>query len=180
MTTVNNSQKLNTIDAQTLQKLVNEDKIILIDVREPSEYSGERIEGAKLVPLSSFSADKIPQNSDKPVVLYCQSDNRSGEAARKLFQAGFQEVTHLEGGLNKWKQQSLPTQVNKNAPISIMRQVQIIAGTLILTGTLLGAFVSPKWLFLTGFVGSGLLFAGVSNTCMMATLLAKLPYNQKM
>jgi rhodanese-related sulfurtransferase len=180
MTTVNNSQKLNTIDAQTLQELVNEDKIILIDVREPSEYSGERIEGAKLVPLSGFSADKIPQNTDKPVVLYCQSDNRSGEAARKLLYAGFEEVTHLEGGLNHWKQQGLPTQVNKNAPISIMRQVQIIAGSLILTGTLLGAFVSPKWLFLTGFVGGGLLFAGVSNTCMMATLLAKLPYNQKM
>lgn len=180
MTAVNNSQKVNVIDAKTLQQLVNQNEVILIDVREPSEYSGERIEGAKLVPLSSFTADKIPQNSDQPVILYCQSSNRSGQAAQKLLQAGFQEVTHLEGGLNNWKQQGLPTKVNKNAPISIMRQVQIVAGTLILTGTLLGAFVSPKWLFLSGFVGSGLLFAGVSNTCMMATLLAKLPYNQKM
>ncbi len=180
MTTVNNSQKVNVIDAQTLQELVNQNEVILIDVREPSEYSGEHIEGAKLVPLSTFTADKIPQNSAKPVILYCQSSNRSGQAAQKLLQAGFQEVTHLEGGLNNWKQQGLPTKVNKNAPISIMRQVQIVAGTLILTGTLLGAFVSPKWLFLSGFVGSGLLFAGVSNNCMMANLLAKLPYNQKM
>jgi rhodanese-related sulfurtransferase len=180
MTAVNNSQKITTIDAKTLQQLVNQNEVILIDVREPSEYSGEHIEGAKLVPLSNFSADKIPQDSEKQVILYCQSSNRSGQAAQKLLQAGFAEVTHLQGGLNNWKQQGLPTKVNKNAPISIMRQVQIIAGSLILTGTILGAFVSPKWLFLSGFVGGGLLFAGVSNTCMMANLLAKLPYNQKM
>jgi rhodanese-related sulfurtransferase len=178
MTAVNNQQKLNTIDPKTLHELITQDEVILIDVREPSEYSGEHIEGAKLLPLSSFSADKIPQ--EQPFILYCQSSNRSGQAAKKLFSAGFTEVTHLEGGLNNWKQQGLPTKINKNAPISIMRQVQIIAGTLVLTGTLLGAFVSPKWLFLSGFVGGGLLFAGVSNTCMMATLLSKLPYNQKM
>jgi len=68
--------------------------------------------------------------------------------------------------------------VNKNAPISIMRQVQIVAGSLVLIGTLLGVFVSPKFLFLSGFVGAGLLFAGITNTCAMAQLLAKLPYNQ--
>jgi F0F1-type ATP synthase assembly protein I len=59
-----------------------------------------------------------------------------------------------------------------------MRQVQIVAGTLVVTGTLLGAFVSPWFLILSGFVGSGLVFAGVSNTCALAMLLAKLPYNQ--
>jgi rhodanese-related sulfurtransferase len=93
--------------------------------------------------------------------------------------AGFQEVIHLQGGLNAWKQAGYPTVINKNAPISIMRQVQIVAGSLILTGTLLGAFVSPNFLFLSGFVGAGLLFAGISNTCAMAMLLAKLPYNQR-
>jgi hypothetical protein len=60
-----------------------------------------------------------------------------------------------------------------------MRQVQIVAGSLVLTGTLLGAFVSPGFLVLSGFVGAGLMFAGITNTCGLALLLAKLPYNQQ-
>lgn len=151
----------------------------MIDVREPSEHAGEYIAESILVPLSTFDPKNVPSDSFKPVVLYCQTSNRSGQAAQKLLGAGFQEVIHLQGGLNAWKQAGYPTVINKNAPISIMRQVQIVAGSLILTGTLLGAFVSPNFLFLSGFVGAGLLFAGISNTCAMAMLLAKLPYNQR-
>ncbi len=78
-----------------------------------------------------------------------------------------------------WKQAGYEIEVNKNAPISIMRQVQIVAGTLVFTGTILGAFVSPWFLILSGFVGAGLTFAGISGTCAMGMLLAKLPYNQQ-
>ncbi|WP_413168420.1 DUF2892 domain-containing protein [Capilliphycus salinus ALCB114379] len=60
-----------------------------------------------------------------------------------------------------------------------MRQVQIVAGSLVLTGTLLGALVSPWFLLLSGFVGAGLTFAGITNTCALALLLAKLPFNQQ-
>ena len=67
---------------------------------------------------------------------------------------------------------------NPNAPISLLRQVQIVAGALILLGTVLGAAASPWFLLLSGFVGAGLMFAGITNTCGMATLLAKLPYNR--
>jgi rhodanese-related sulfurtransferase len=73
----------------------------------------------------------------------------------------------------------LTTIVNKNAPISLMRQVQIVAGSLVFAGTMLGVFVAPGFLILSGFVGAGLIFAGVTDTCAMANLLAKLPYNQK-
>ena len=85
-----------------------------------------------------------------------------------MLDAGYVDVLELQGGLNAWKQAGLPTIKSKSAPISIMRQVQIIAGSLILTGTLLGALINPGFLFLSGFVGAGLLFAGVSGTCMMA------------
>jgi len=173
------TDKVQVIDAETLKILLENQQVMLVDVRERSEYAGEHIAGANLMPLSSFEPASVPVEGDKKLVLYCQSSNRSGQAAQKLLGAGFENVTHLQGGLNAWKQAGYPTKVNKNAPISIMRQVQIIAGSLVLIGTLLGVFVSPYFLILSGFVGAGLLFAGVTNTCMMARLLAKLPYNQQ-
>ncbi|MFN5514360.1 MAG: rhodanese-like domain-containing protein [Cyanobacteriota bacterium] len=175
MTTTQNTV---TLDPQTLQSLRSQNAVTLVDVREASEYAGERIADAQLMPLSSFEPQNLPWEAGKTLVLYCQSSNRSGQALQRLRNAGVEGVLHLQGGLNAWKQAGLPTLKNKNAPISIMRQVQIIAGSLVLTGTLLGAFVSSYFLLLSGFVGAGLTFAGVSGTCMMANLLAKLPYNR--
>lgn len=177
--TIKQVQKINTIDSATLKQLLDNQTVTLIDVREAVEYARERIAGAKLFPLSQFSASKIEQYLDnKPFILYCQSSNRSYQAAQKLLEAGNSEITHLQGGLNEWKQQGYATKINKNAPIPIMRQVQIVAGSLVFIGTILGAFVSPWFLILSGFVGAGLIFAGISGTCMMANLLMKLPYNQ--
>ncbi|MEA5511217.1 rhodanese-like domain-containing protein [Crocosphaera sp. UHCC 0190] len=177
--TVNKNQAINTIDPATLKQLIDSNTITLIDVREPVEYARERIVGAKLFPLSQFNPNKLQQETtNKPLILYCQSSNRSYQAAQKLLASGYTEISHLQGGLNAWKQQGYPTQINKNAPIPIMRQVQIVAGSLVFTGTILGAFISPWFLILSGFVGAGLMFAGISGTCMMANLLIKLPYNQ--
>lgn len=173
----NKQDKLQVITPDTLKMWLDNHQVNLIDVREPAEYKGEHIENAISLPLSQFDSRKIPL--DKKFVLYCQSSNRSSQAAQKLFTAGFDSVIHLEGGLNLWKQAGLPTKIVKNAPISIMRQVQIVTGSLVLTGTILGVLVSPWFLILSGFIGAGLLFAGISNTCMLAMLLAKLPYNQK-
>lgn len=171
-----------TIDPQTLASWRQQDAVILVDVREPLEFVGEHIADAYSVPLSRFSPSQLPpvsnKTTDKTLVLYCQSGNRSGNALKQLQAAGVEGVVHLQGGLAAWKQAGLPTVRTPNAPISIMRQVQIIAGSLVLIGTLLGALVAPGFLVLSGFVGAGLLFAGVSGTCMMANLLAKLPYNQ--
>jgi len=185
--TVANTQelgdRLQTIDAATLKQWIDQGLVTLIDVREPSEFAGERIAGAQLKPLSKLESQLdsgfIPSEGGKTIVLYCQTSNRSAAAAQKLFLAGASEVTHLAGGLSAWKQAGYLTQINKNAPISMMRQVQIVAGSLVLIGTLLGAFLSPWFLLLSGFVGAGLTFSGLSGTCAMAMLLAKLPYNQQ-
>ncbi len=175
MTTTKNSS---VIDVQTLAQLRQQDVITLIDVREPLEFVGEHIPGAQSFPLSQFNSRQIPQQEGKLIALYCQSGNRSGQVLQRLQAAGFKDVVHLQGGLPTWKQAGLPTIKSTKVPISLMRQVQIVAGSLVLTGTLLGAFVAPAFLLLSGFVGAGLLFAGASGTCMMANLLAKLPYNQ--
>ncbi|MEO0967142.1 MAG: rhodanese-like domain-containing protein [Cyanobacteria bacterium J06639_18] len=171
--------RLQTVNAQTLKSLIEQQTVTLIDVREPSEYAGENIPGAILVSLSTFDLGKVPQEEDTQLVLYCRSGNRSTMAAQKLFDGGFAQVTHLDGGIVAWKEAGYPTKINRNAPISLMRQVQIVAGFLVFAGTLLGAFVSPWFLLLSGFVGAGLMFAGITNTCALGMLLAKLPYNQR-
>lgn len=113
------------------------------------------------------------------IVLYCRSGNRSAIAAQKLFEAGFERVSQLAYGIEAWKDAGYPTISSQNAPISLMRQVQIVAGMFVLMGTILGAWVSPWFLLVTGFVGTGLMFSGVTNTCMLGMLLARLPYNQR-
>lgn len=170
--------QLKEIDAATLKQSMDKNEVLLIDVRETSEFAAEHIPGAKLMPLSKFELGKIPTDSGKQIVLHCQSGNRSAKAAEKMFAGGFREIIHLGGGLPTWKAAGYPTQLSQKAPISMFRQVQIVAGSLVFLGTVLGAFVSPWFLILSGFVGAGLVFAGVTDTCMMALLLAKLPYNQ--
>jgi rhodanese-related sulfurtransferase len=171
--------QLHTVDAQTLKQGLDQQSVTLIDVREPGEFAGEHIPGATLVALSQFDPRKIPQTENTQLVLYCRSGNRSAIAAQKLFDAGFESVTHLSCGIGAWKEAGYPTVTNRDAPISLMRQVQLVAGSLMLTGTILGALVSPWFLLLSGFVGAGLMFAGVTDTCMLGMLLAKLPYNQR-
>lgn len=176
---LSHANNLQDIDAETLKKWLDNQPVMLIDVREPGEYASEHIPGAKLMPLSNLNPGQIQPTADTKVVLYCQSGNRSKRAAQVFFDAGFESIVQLQGGLPTWKTAGYPTKINKNAPISLFRQVQIVAGTLVFTGTVLGAFVSPWFLILSGFVGGGLVFAGVSGTCAMGTLLAKLPYNQR-
>ena len=173
------NHRLQEIDALTLKQWIDKQEVLVIDVREPAEYAAEHIAGAKLIPLSVFDPANLPHESGKKLVLQCQSSKRSAQAAQKMLNAGFEEVIHLQGGLPAWKAAGYPTEVNKKAPISMFRQVQIAAGSLVFLGTTLGAFVSPWFLILSAFVGAGLVFAGVTNTCAMAMLLAKLPYNRQ-
>lgn len=175
---VNLENQLLEIDPTTLNEWLRKEKVTLVDVREPAEYTREHISGAVLLPLSQLNPASDKLQGAKPIVLYCQSSNRSRQAAEKLLEAGFDRITHLQGGLAAWKQMGYPVKINKTAPISLFRQIQIVAGSLVFLGTVLGAFVSPWFLMLSGFVGAGLVFAGVTGTCAMGMLLAKLPYNQ--
>jgi rhodanese-related sulfurtransferase len=178
MTISTNTVKLQEIDAHTLKSLIDRQEAYLIDVREASEYASDHILGANLLPLATFDPSLVTFDPNKTLVLYCQSGRRSTLAAQKLFEAGFTQVAHLKGGLPTWKNAGYATEKDQNAPISLFRQVQMVAGSLVLLGTILGAFLSPWFLLLSGFVGSGLIFAGITNTCTLAMLLAKLPYNQ--
>ena len=171
--------ELGEVDATTLKEWLDADRAVLIDVREPDEYAREHIIGARLVPLSGFDGADFSQDRDKAVVFHCASGTRTAGAASSILGKGFREVYQLKGGLQAWARLGYPRHVDRKAPISIMRQVQISAGSLILLGALLGWLVAPGWYLLSAFVGAGLVFAGVSGTCAMANLLGLLPYNRR-
>ncbi len=170
---------LREIEASTLKQWLDQQPVLLIDVREPAEYAEEHLAEAKPFPLSQFDPTQIVPEPGQMIVLYCRSGNRSAQAAQRLMDAGLTNINHLKGGLPAWKAAGYPTQRRQNAKISLFRQIQIVAGSLVVIGTVFGALVSPWFLLLSGFVGAGLVFAGITNTCALGMLLARLPYNQQ-
>lgn len=153
---------------------------LLLDVRTPAEYEQAHIEGSVLKPLSSLlSADIASLVAEKSnCVVVCQSGNRARQAAEKLISAGISQVQVLDGGIAGWQSAGLPLKYGK-AMISLERQVRIAAGLLVLVGALLGYFIHPAWITLSAFVGAGLVFAGITNTCGMGLFLARMPWNNR-
>ncbi len=173
-----NTIALREVDATTLKYWLDQDKAVLIDIREPDEYAREHIAGARLVPLSGFDPNDFPMDHGKIGVFHCNSGNRTCEAATQILKTGFAEVYHLDGGIQAWKKAGLPINLNRQAPISIMRQVQIVAGSLVVLGIILAVLVSPWFMALSAFVGAGLILAGITGFCGMANLLAVMPWNR--
>jgi rhodanese-related sulfurtransferase len=99
---------IETLAAADLFRLLNAGKILLIDVREPSEYASERIAGALLYPLSTFDATTLPEDGPRRVVFHCGSGKRSLTAAERRLAAGQKHAAHLGGGIAAWKAAGLP------------------------------------------------------------------------
>lgn len=169
---------LQTIDAKTTRDWMTAGKAVLIDVREPDEWIAEHIPEAHLVPLSGFNPQDFPKEHDKIAVFHCRSGGRTEAAAPQILQTGFREIYQLEDGIQGWRDAGLPVNENAKAPISIMRQVQIAAGSLILLGVILGVLINPWFVALSAFVGAGLTQAGITGNCMMATMLIHMPWNR--
>lgn len=168
------------VDANQLDELLRErHDLRLLDVRTPAEYESVHIGGSYNVPLDTLGehADEIRENVDAPVVLVCQSGSRSSQAEEALKRVGMPPLHVLDGGLNGWVAAGKPVRRGRER-ISLERQVRIAAGTLAAAGGLLAVKAHPRFGLLSALVGGGLVFAGVTDTCGMARLLAKLPYNQ--
>lgn len=151
----------------------------ILDVRTPGEFEAQHIEGAYNVPLDTLSehGPEIRAGVASPVVLVCRSGQRARRAEDALRAAGMANLHVLDGGMMAWTSAGLP--VREGRPrISLERQVRIAAGTLAATGGFLALFVNPLFAALPAFVGSGLVFAGLTDTCAMGMLLARLPYNR--
>ena len=153
----------------------------LIDVRTPVEYREVRAEPARLVPLDGLDPEAVMRSrngpKDHPLYTICRSGSRGRQAAEKFHAAGYTNVVNVEGGTLAWEKAGLPV-VRGQKAVSLERQVRIAAGSLVVLGTALGAFVHPAFLGLAGFVGAGLVFAGVTDTCGMGMMLARMPWNR--
>jgi len=165
------------ISAQQARKRLEEGTAVLVDIREAAEHARENIPGAKLMPLSRFEPQKL-DTQGKAIIFHCQSGNRTRSNADKLCIAEAPELFLLEGGLTAWKSAGNPTKLDRSQPIELQRQVQIVAGSLVVLGLLLALIVSPWFALLSAFVGCGLMFAGITGWCGMAHLLAIMPWNR--
>jgi rhodanese-related sulfurtransferase len=164
------------ISAAALADQLHQQHITVIDVREPMEYVGGHIPGSVNIPLAQLSRVDLPPG---PLALVCQSGKRSTQGLNQLRRRGHdQPVVDLAGGLPAWQQAGYPIRKLAKAPLPLMRQVQIAAGSLVLLGVILSQLVAPGWIWLAGFVGAGLTFAGLSGFCGMARLLALMPWNR--
>lgn len=154
-------------------------EVRLLDVRTPGEFEAEHIAGAYNVPLHTLAehGPEIRAGVAAPVVLVCRSGQRAERAEEVLTAAGMTNLHVLDGGMTAWTAAGQP--VRRGTPrMSLERQVRVAAGTLAATGGFLALFVHPLFAALPAFVGSGLVFAGVTDTCAMGMLLAKLPHNR--
>ena len=150
----------------------------LVDVREFSEYESERIRGTTLVPLSTLEQNLALIDRDRPVYLVCRSGKRATQAAERLAGQGFIDLRVIEGGLQGWVRAGLPIERGTGRVWSLERQVRFVAGLFVLTGILL-TLISPWFVLLSAFVGAGLTFSAITDTCGMGMMLARMPWNQK-
>jgi rhodanese-related sulfurtransferase len=171
-----------TISPQQLADLCQTGKKIdLLDVRAPVEYRELHATDARNVPLDRLDpvALMLARNGsgDEPLYVICRSGSRGRQACEKFLAAGFTNVVNVEGGTLAWVACGLPV-VRGQKAISLERQVRIAAGLLVLLGALVGWLVHPAFVALAAFVGAGLVFAGITDTCGMGLLLARMPWNQ--
>lgn len=166
------------ITAYQLKQHLDAQDALLIDVRQPAEHRAEHIPGDILIPLSQISVDLLPSTA-KPIIIYCRSGRRSAEAAAKLLQENPNlTIKSLKNGIVTWHKAGFEVIETESSILPLDRQTQIAAGSLAFGGFLLGTFVNPGFYAVSGFVGAGLIFAGLTGWCTMSKILAWMPWNQ--
>jgi rhodanese-related sulfurtransferase len=174
---------VSAISPSTLAQLYGSGKKIdLIDVRTPVEFQEVHVEFARNIPLDQLEPAQIVRarngSANEPLYVVCRSGARGQQACEKFLKAGFVNVINVEGGTLACENTGLPLVRGKKV-ISLERQVRIAAGSLVLLGVVLGWLVHPYLVGLSAFVGAGLVFAGVTDTCGMGMLLARMPWNTR-
>ena len=166
------------ISADELKKLTgSRGEAQLVDVRTASEYAAGHVPGAINIPMEQIEARLDDLRPDCPIVLICQSGVRA-RLSVALLEPCRTDVAVLDGGTSAWVSAGFPLVVNTRTRWALERQVRLVAGLLVVTGAVLALTVNPHWLYLSGFVGLGLTFAGLTNICAMASLLCKMPWNR--
>ena len=173
---------IKTIKPSELAELIQRGvKPELIDVRTPAEYDEVHLTLARNVPLDKLDPNSIMQQrgvaGDQPLYIICRSGGRGRQGCEKFLSQGFEVVVNVEGGTLACIEAGVPV-IRGAQVMSLERQVRIAAGSLVLLGAILGWFVHSLFIGLSAFVGAGLIFAGITDTCGMGMMLARMPWNQ--
>ena len=166
---------IRSIHPAEVKGLLEKEHALLVDIREPDEFARACIEGARLAPLSVLPFLPPDPDRERPAVFFCNSGRRTKDNAAILDGRGFAAAYFIEGGLEGWEKAGLPV-ARRSAPLPMPRQIQVAAGGLVFIFSLL-SFSMPSFTWLTLFIGGGLMFAGYTGICLMARLLARLPWN---
>lgn len=169
---------LHPLSAEDVAARMRNGTALLIDIREPDEFSREHVFGARSAPLSSIETFDFRPAPHKDVVFMCRTGNRTDVNCLQLAGRVSTPAFVLTGGLDGWKKAGFSTRLDTRKPIELMRQVQIGAGGLVLVGAGLGTLVHPAFWAISAFVGAGLLVAGATGFCGMARLLSLAPWNR--
>lgn len=173
------TESADVITGAELRRLMHDDPgLRILDVRTGGEFETVHIRGSYNVPLDTLSEHvRDLAGVDHPVVLVCQSGGRATRAHEKLSSAGKQTLHILEGGIAAWQHSGGDVIHGDTGRWAMDRQVRLVAGFMVVASVLVSILVPPlKWV--AAGVGAGLFYSAVSNTCAMASLLAKLPYNR--
>jgi rhodanese-related sulfurtransferase len=178
MTTETMQAGARTMDGGDLEIARQAGDVRVVDVRTPAEFEAVRIPDSYNVPL-----DELPKHFDAlgrtpgRIALVCRTGARSRKAMELLAERGVQDVVMVEGGVAAWEASDRTVAVGRKR-LPLERQVRIAAGGMAALGGALALTVSPLWAILPTFVGSGLVFAGITDTCGLAMVLSRLPYNR--
>ncbi len=164
-----------TISVAELAKRCESDSVTLLDVRTPAEFQEVHVPQAQNRPLNNL--DPTGLDKAQPYLVICRSGSRGQQACEKLRAAGF-TATNVEGGTLAWEQSGYPV-IRGRKVMSLERQVRIVAGGLACVGAVLALTVHVWFAGIPAFIGAGLVFAGVSDTCGMGMILARMPWNQR-
>ena len=168
---------LKTITPLEAKAWLDRNEAVLLDVREAAEYKATHIPGSHWIPLGQISAARLPRGHHKKILIHCQAGKRGEKACTTLMaEQSDLDVYNIEGGLNAWAAAGLPMQTGTVLPLN--RQVQVAIGLLLVLFTVAGFGVHPVFHILAGLMGLGLINAGVTGWCGMATVLAKMPWNR--
>ncbi|MCL2660928.1 MAG: rhodanese-like domain-containing protein [Acidobacteriaceae bacterium] len=153
----------------------------LLDVRTPGEYASAHVPGAKLLPLNELKVEDYlaAHKPGCPIYVVCQAGMRAAKAVEQFKAAGCNDCVLVEGGTEAWINAGLPVHRGTKSPMPLMRQVQIVVGSLAAIGSVLALYVNIWFVALPFLLGCGLLFSGVTGTCGMAFMLAKMPWNRQ-
>ena len=170
---------MKTISPGDLQRILTaQPTAVVIDVRTPMEFAEVHVPTAGNVPLADLKPAALALPKNQPVYLLCHSGQRAAQAAEKMAQAGFVQPIVVEGGTLAWIAANLPVTRSAVKFMSLERQVRIVAGALVIAGALLAQLVNDHFIWLAGFVGAGLVVAGITDFCGMGLLLARMPWNK--